>query len=184
MRSTPSPPRRRQLDDSVHVTGREDSDQASPTQHEHPSLAAAAHPAHHVHQWLVHIGCGHLGDWTGDVANARHAPIIIGGHSKPALSRAARLGDGWVSANTDFDTLKFLIRELNALRDQHGTRDKDRFEIHGMDVAAKTVDDFRQLAEIGVTDACLVPWTMDPSATLETQLDAIRRFGDDVIAKQ
>jgi probable F420-dependent oxidoreductase len=110
-------------------------------------------------------------------------PIIIGGHSKPALSRAARLGDGWVSANTDFDTLKSLIGQLNALRDQYGTRGKADFEIHGLDVAAKTVDDFRRLAEIGVTDACLVPWSMDPSTTLETQLDAIRRFGDEVIAK-
>ena len=115
---------------------------------------------------------------------SKAVPIIIGGHSTPALSRAARLGDGWVSANTDFDTLKSLIRELNALRDRHGTRNKNGFEIHGMDVGAKTVDDFRQLAEIGVTDACLVPWTMDPSTTLETQLDAIRRFGDDVIAMQ
>ena len=31
---------------------------------------------------------------------SRPVPIIIGGHSQPALKRAARLGDGWVSANT------------------------------------------------------------------------------------
>ncbi len=110
-------------------------------------------------------------------------PIIVGGHSKPALVRAAKLGDGWVSANTDFATLKSLIEQLNALRDQFGTRSNPDYEIHGLDQAASTVDDFRRLQEIGVTDACAAPWSMDPTATLETQLDAIRRFGDQVIAK-
>jgi alkanesulfonate monooxygenase SsuD/methylene tetrahydromethanopterin reductase-like flavin-dependent oxidoreductase (luciferase family) len=35
---------------------------------------------------------------------SRPVPIIVGGHSKPRCSGRARLGDGWVSANTDFDT--------------------------------------------------------------------------------
>ena len=42
---------------------------------------------------------------------AKPVPIIVGGHSRPALARAARLGDGWVSANTDFATLQSLIAE-------------------------------------------------------------------------
>jgi len=110
-------------------------------------------------------------------------PILIGGHSKPALARAARLGDGWVSANTDFATLQSMIRALNELRDEHGTRARADFEIHGMDVGAQSLADYRRLRDIGVTDACLVPWGMDPTATSGRQLDAIRRFGDDVIAK-
>ena len=28
-------------------------------------------------------------------------PILIGGHSKLALKRAARVGDGWISAGLD-----------------------------------------------------------------------------------
>lgn len=110
-------------------------------------------------------------------------PIFIGGHSKPALRRAARLGDGWVSANTDLPTLKDLIGELNAYRGEFGTLERE-FAIHGIDFSARKVDDFRRLAEIGVTDAGVLPWDMrsDP-ADLTTQLDAIRRFGDEVIAK-
>jgi alkanesulfonate monooxygenase SsuD/methylene tetrahydromethanopterin reductase-like flavin-dependent oxidoreductase (luciferase family) len=110
-------------------------------------------------------------------------PIIVGGHSKPALSRAARIGDGWISANTDFATLEGMIRALNDLRREHGTIGRKDFEIHGMDVAATTVEDFRRLRDIGVTDACTVPWSMDPGVTIDAQLDAIRRFGDEVIAK-
>ena len=110
-------------------------------------------------------------------------PIIIGGHSKPALNRAARIGDGWVSANTDFTTLEGMIRQLNELRRQHGTAARQDFEIHGMDVNARTVGDFRRLRDLGVTDTLTVPWAMDPGAALAVQLDSIKRFGDEVIAK-
>ncbi|MBS0378934.1 MAG: TIGR03619 family F420-dependent LLM class oxidoreductase [Proteobacteria bacterium] len=113
---------------------------------------------------------------------SRPVPIIVGGHSKPALQRAARLGDGWVSANTDFATLKSLLAELAGLRAAAGTAGRADFEIHGFDVAAQQPDDFRRLAELGVTDACVAPWGFDPAATLQAQLDAIRRFGDAVIA--
>jgi probable F420-dependent oxidoreductase len=110
-------------------------------------------------------------------------PILVGGHSQPALDRAARLGDGWISANTDFTTLAAMIRQLQELRRQHGTAGRQDFEIHGMDVGARTVADFRRLRDLGVTDAVTVPWSMDPAVTLPMQLDAIKRFGAEVIAK-
>lgn len=111
-------------------------------------------------------------------------PILVGGHSKPALRRAARLGDGWASANTDLETLKKLIGELNAFRAEHGTLERADFQIHGIDFSARSVDDFRRLRDIGCTHAGLVPWgTEVDSSDLATQLDAIRRFGDDVIAR-
>jgi probable F420-dependent oxidoreductase len=113
----------------------------------------------------------------------RAVPIIIGGHSKPALARAARLGDGWVSANTDFATLQSLLRELDALRAAAGTRARADFEIHGFDMAAHSVADFKRLAELGVTDACVAPWGFDPATALPAQLDGLRRFGDEVIAR-
>jgi probable F420-dependent oxidoreductase len=113
----------------------------------------------------------------------RPVPIIIGGHSKPALQRAARLGDGWVSANTDFATLAALIGELNTLRTAAGSERRRDFEIHGFDMAARTVADFRRLAELGVTDACVAPWGMDPMSPLAAQLDGLRRFGDDIIRR-
>jgi probable F420-dependent oxidoreductase len=113
----------------------------------------------------------------------RPVPIIVGGHSKPALTRAARLGDGWVSANTDFATLSSLLQELQALREKAGTRARPDFEVHGFDMAARTAADFHRLAGIGVTDACVAPWGFDPAAALAEQLAALRRFGDEVIAR-
>jgi len=113
----------------------------------------------------------------------RPVPIIVGGHSRPALQRAARLGDGWVSANTDFATLTQLIGELQALRRAAGSAARADFEIHGFDMAARKPADFRRLGELGVTDACVAPWGFDPAADLAAQLDALRRFGDEVIAR-
>jgi probable F420-dependent oxidoreductase len=114
---------------------------------------------------------------------SRPVAIIVGGHSRPALQRAARLGDGWVSANTDLATLTRLIGELQQLRGAAGTAARRDFEIHGFDMAAQSVADFRRLAELGVTDACVAPWGFDPAASLATQLAAIGRFGDSVIAR-
>jgi probable F420-dependent oxidoreductase len=110
-------------------------------------------------------------------------PIIVGGHSKPALQRAARLGDGWVSANTDFDTLSQLLGELNRYREAAGTRSRADFEVHGFDMAARQVADFRRLRELGITDACVAPWGFDPATPLATQLAAIQRFGGEIIGR-
>jgi probable F420-dependent oxidoreductase len=113
----------------------------------------------------------------------RPVPILIGGHSKPALARAARLGDGWIAANTDFETLKSLLEQLAELRKVHGTAGRKDFEIHGFDVAAQAPGDFKRLADLGVTDACVAPWGFDPSTPIEAQLDGLRRFGDTVISR-
>ena len=114
---------------------------------------------------------------------SRPVPIIIGGHSKPALQRAARLGDGWVSANTDLDTLRQLLLELEGYRRAAGTHARADFEIHGFDMAARQAPDFRRLGDLGVTDACVAPWGLDPSTPLAQQLQAMRRFGDEIIGR-
>ena len=114
---------------------------------------------------------------------SRPVPILIGGHSKPALKRAATLGDGWIAANTDFETLKALLAQLAELRRANGTDGRKDFEIHGFDVAAQGPADFRRLGDLGVTDACVAPWGFDPSTALEAQLDGLRRFGDTVISR-
>ena len=111
-------------------------------------------------------------------------PILIGGHARVALKRAARIGDGWISANTDFATLQTLVGELNALRAEYGTLDKPDYEIHVMDQTAGSVADFQRLRDIGATDLCAVPWNVyDASLNLQGKIDGLRRFGDEIIAK-
>ena len=117
-------------------------------------------------------------------AVTKPVPILIGGHTKPALARAARLGDGWISANADFDTLKGLIEQLNALRAEHGTLQRDDFEIHGFDINARTIDDMRRVRDLGVTDMCVSAWNVyEPNISLQEKLDGIRQFGDEFISK-
>jgi alkanesulfonate monooxygenase SsuD/methylene tetrahydromethanopterin reductase-like flavin-dependent oxidoreductase (luciferase family) len=108
----------------------------------------------------------------------RPVPILYGGHSQPALARAARLCDGWISANADTDTLKSLIGRLNDLRAQYGTAHRSDFEIHVMDVTASTLDDYRRLSDLGATDIVTGFASEGPA-----MLDDIRRFGEKVIAR-
>ncbi len=111
-------------------------------------------------------------------------PFIIGGHARPALARAARIGDGWMSANTDFADLKRMIEELNALRTEYGTQNREDFQIFGNDMNARSVDDYRRVADLGVTDICAMPWNVyDATDNLQLKLDGLRHFADTVIAK-
>lgn len=105
-------------------------------------------------------------------------PILYGGHSNAALARAARLCDGWISANADTDTLKSLVKQLNVQRERYGTLNRPDFEIHVMDISASNADDFRRLADFGATD--MVTGFAGES---QQMLDQIRRFGDKIIAK-
>jgi len=115
---------------------------------------------------------------------AKPVPILIGGHAAPALKRAARIGDGWISANSDYESLSKLIAELNGYRKEYGTTDRKDFEIHVIDSFAHKVADFQRLEALGATEAALVPWVPQPGVhDRQQQLDGIKRFGDAVIAK-
>lgn len=105
-------------------------------------------------------------------------PILYGGHSKAALARAARLCDGWISANADTDTLRSLIDQLNVERERYGTLSKHDFEIHVMDISASKVDDFRRLADLGATDI-----VTGFASEGQDMIDHVRRFGEKIIAK-
>ena len=52
---------------------------------------------------------------------AKPVPIIIGGHADLALKRAARVGDGWVSAGSSLEELTTMIGRINELRKEYGT---------------------------------------------------------------
>src|SRR5207253_2436540 len=84
-------------------------------------------------------------------APARPVPILIGGHSDAALARAARLGDGWMHAGGDGETLASLVTKLKALR-ADGPLAAAPFEIHVISMDAYTPDGIKRLEEQGVTD--------------------------------
>jgi len=113
-------------------------------------------------------------------APSQPVPILIGGHSDAALRRAARLGDGWMSANTDLATLRQLITRLQQLREEQGSADRP-FQIHALDSGLRTLEDCQALVDLGVTDICVTPW--NPYAdglSLEDKLAAIAGFASAV----
>jgi probable F420-dependent oxidoreductase len=112
-------------------------------------------------------------------------PIYVGGHSPAGLKRAARVGDGWTSAMMRFDELRDTIITLGKLRADHDRADVP-FEIQAVCVDRFGLDGYRQQAEIGVTDAVVMPWVLYGlgfDAPMAEKADAMRRFADDVITR-
>jgi probable F420-dependent oxidoreductase len=113
-------------------------------------------------------------------------PILIGGHHEAALRRAAVDGDGWLHGGGDPADLPGLLTRLSELRHDHGTESKP-FEIHVISLDAYTPDGVERLEELGVTDAIVgFRWPYDTAQdteSLQTKIDNLRRFSDDVIAK-
>ncbi|WP_174189731.1 TIGR03619 family F420-dependent LLM class oxidoreductase [Nocardia barduliensis] len=112
-------------------------------------------------------------------------PILIGGHSKPALRRAAQRGDGWMHAGGDGAELDRLLAELDALRAEYGTRED--FQVHVISLDGFTVDGVKRLEDKGVTDVIVgfrLPYTTEQDTEpLETKIANLSRFAEKVIAR-
>jgi probable F420-dependent oxidoreductase len=113
-------------------------------------------------------------------------PILIGGHHEAALRRAARVGDGWLHGGGDPEDLPGLLARLTELRRECGTLERD-FEIHVISLDAYSADGIEKLEELGVTGVIVgfrYPYEVGPDTeTLQTKVDNLRRFSEDVIAK-
>lgn len=100
-------------------------------------------------------------------------PILIGGHTKPALDRAARLGDGWIAGYMSAARLA----ETRVLLDEACARhDRDPSELAIYCTAPKGLDDPDELlrfAEAGADSLQL---------DLET-LDDLKRVADEVLPR-
>ncbi len=114
----------------------------------------------------------------------RPIPILVGGHSPPALRRAAARGDGWIHAGGDAGDLAQMVEQVRTLRAGYG-RERDPFEIHAISVDAYSPDGVRRLEDAGVTDAIVGfrwPYTSEPDTQpLAEKVDLLRRFADRMI---
>ncbi|HEY5098066.1 MAG TPA: LLM class flavin-dependent oxidoreductase, partial [Acidimicrobiales bacterium] len=112
-------------------------------------------------------------------------PILVGGHATPALRRAAR-SDGWLHGGGDPADLPGLLERLGRLREEEGTADRP-FEVHVISLDAYSLDGIHRLEEQGVTDVIVGfrwPYAVGPDTEeLQTKLDNLRRFADDLIDK-
>jgi probable F420-dependent oxidoreductase len=115
-------------------------------------------------------------------APRRPVPIFVGGVSKAALRRAARLGDGWISMIHEEDELRALVGELRALRRELG-REEAPFEVKALWVRPLTVEQVARLEAIGVTDLLVTPWLAEGRTDdrIGTKRASLERFGAAVI---
>jgi probable F420-dependent oxidoreductase len=137
--------------------------------------------------------------WTGDMveyhgevfdfaplkmspAPGKPVPIYIGGASKPALRRSARLGDGWLGAGNTPDDAAEILRELSRLRAEAG-RENEAFEAIAPLLVPFEVDTLRRLSDLGMSGTVHYPftYTVGRDATLAQKLEAMKRFGDEMI---
>ena len=113
-------------------------------------------------------------------------PVWIGGHSEPALRRAAR-NDGWIGNAYPLDEAEAVLDRLEAALAANGRRFGDGFEVV-MGIYSLDPADFTRFAERGVTGFLAAPGMMsgdlsgNPTATLDERVRAIAAFGETVIA--
>jgi len=117
-------------------------------------------------------------------------PILGGGHSEPALRRAADLCDGWIAAGAyREDEAWSRLAELRAHLGRAGRADED-FTIYLSLAEPPDVDLYRRFEEAGVTDLVCAPWMFtkvaadaSPEQALATRTGACEWFADTIIAK-
>jgi probable F420-dependent oxidoreductase len=102
-------------------------------------------------------------------------PILVGGESKAALRRAARLGDGWIGMAHDFESATVQIGALRALLEENGRGDAPFQIVLGGPI--RSADDVKRWEEIGVTRMIVSPWRRSPEA-----VEAMQRFADDYVS--
>jgi probable F420-dependent oxidoreductase len=121
----------------------------------------------------------------------RTIPILIGGHSDPALDRVARLGDGWIAAGMGGDRFRDGYARLTAACERHGRDVGALVIVNGehpdvlLDPAvpdmtgqvARAVEGLRAYEAMGVTHMKVSIRTQDPGALLE----AIDVYGREVL---
>lgn len=112
-------------------------------------------------------------------------PIWGGGITSVAMRRAAQQMDGWVSQILRTADLRAYVPRLRAFRRDSPLADEP-FDVCSAVEDAYTLDSYRELGELGVTHMITVPWLLYGSrdGDLQKKCDGLKRFGDEVIARQ
>jgi probable F420-dependent oxidoreductase len=98
-------------------------------------------------------------------------PIIVGGESKAALRRGARLCDGWIGMDHTFESGAAQIETLRGLLAEQG-RDATAFD-YILSGPLDSPDDAKRWEDLGVTRMIVTPWRRSKEA-----VDGMRRFAD------
>jgi probable F420-dependent oxidoreductase len=109
-------------------------------------------------------------------------PIYVGGHSAPALRRAARLGDGWIGTGMPPDEIQPLLARLEQARSDAG-RASEPFETLMSVMAMPDRDLYRSLADQGLGGIVHWPfkYLLGPRSTLDEKRAAMEKYAEDII---
>lgn len=114
-------------------------------------------------------------------------PILIGGTSEPALRRAARTGDGWVSPGQAIDDEIATLKTLEKLRREYGTHGKPFNAIVAIRDGGNPVTpaDVRRLEDAGATGYTVFPFpfTIGRGTTLAQKRAELERVAEELIAR-
>ena len=118
---------------------------------------------------------------------SKPVPILIGGHSKLALKRAARVGDGWISAGLRSENKQISIDQINLYRDEYGTLEHPNYQFQVMGEAAYSPDGIKNLEDLGATEVIVAfrnTYEGGPDErTLEGMIAEINWYAEEVINK-
>jgi len=104
-------------------------------------------------------------------------PILVGGESKAALRRAARLGDGWLGMGHTFESAAAQIKLLTELRTRYDRPPGEPdFQII-VGGAVESRSDAAKWEDLGVTRLIVSPWRRSREA-----IDGLRAFADGAFA--
>ncbi len=105
---------------------------------------------------------------------AAPVPVYIGGHSEIALSRAARIGDGWIGNAYSPDEAEVMLGRMRGHLEHVDRADDPSFESIIALKARPTPELHDRMASLGATGLLCAPWMMAPD--LEDRIGAIEGF--------
>ncbi len=103
-------------------------------------------------------------------------PIIVGGQSDAALTRAAAWGDGWCGFNLTPEEAGVMVERLDSLLIKHGRR-RDAFEIFVAPIRSAGPETIAAYRDAGVDELYLTPIFDQPFSTIEETTRVIEDIG-------